>query len=456
VDFALRNEGTVDAINLVATLLAQTGVTQPAPAQQNYGNLLANGAPVSRPFSFKASGTVGQQLIANLLLADDSGPAGSVLFRFTIGGQASVSFTNSNLITIVDNSIASPYPSAISVQGIGGRITKVTATIRNLTHGFPDDIDMVLEGPSGQHVTLMSDAGGRDDVSGLNITFDGDSTNQLSDLGPLTSGTFSPTNYAGPGTADAFPTLTGSFTNSDLSLFNGTDPNGLWKLYIVDDTGRDDGRITNGWVLRIETTDPVSPAADLSVTAQSASSNPLNLGNNQTYVLRVHNYGPSAAQGVFLTETLSESLELLSSVVSQGTAGQGAGGSGSGGFQWNVGTLASGASATATLTARANAVGTVSTVVHASGSQKDMWPANNTITMTTTIIDVPVLSVARVGGQVVLSWMLPQGPFSVESTDTLSNPNWQLVSQNITVTGGRVSMSVNASSAQKFYRLRLE
>jgi subtilisin-like proprotein convertase family protein len=35
-------------------------------------------------------------------------------------------------------------------------------------------------------------------------------------------------------------------------VFTGTDPNGTWKLYVVDDAGIDSGRLLR-WALRIRT-----------------------------------------------------------------------------------------------------------------------------------------------------------------------------------------------------------
>ncbi len=43
----------------------------------------------------------------------------------------------------------SPYPSAITVSGMAGTLSKVTVTINNLSVDRPDDMVMVLVGPSG-------------------------------------------------------------------------------------------------------------------------------------------------------------------------------------------------------------------------------------------------------------------------------------------------------------------
>ena len=55
---------------------------------------------------------------------------------------------------------ASPYPSTITVAGVTGTITKVTVAFGNLSHTFPRDMDILLVGPMGHTVMLMSDVGG--------------------------------------------------------------------------------------------------------------------------------------------------------------------------------------------------------------------------------------------------------------------------------------------------------
>jgi hypothetical protein len=41
-----------------------------------------------------------------------------------------------------------------------------------------------------------------------------------------------------------------------LSVFNGVNPNGAWRLFVVDDAGADVGSIAGGWSLNIVTADP--------------------------------------------------------------------------------------------------------------------------------------------------------------------------------------------------------
>src|SRR5262249_1072776 len=87
--------------------------------------------------------------------------------------------TNLATITIADRSAtgpgkATPYPSTIVVSGLTGTVYKVTATLNNLSHGAAADLDVLLVGPKGQSVLLMSDAAAGFVVSGVSLTFDDD------------------------------------------------------------------------------------------------------------------------------------------------------------------------------------------------------------------------------------------------------------------------------------------
>ena len=78
------------------------------------------------------------------------------LFRFV---QAAT-FANGGTITIDDDTTATPYPSDIAVAGLSGVIDKVTVTLHDLAHDIPEDIDILLESPSGDTAIIMSDVGG--------------------------------------------------------------------------------------------------------------------------------------------------------------------------------------------------------------------------------------------------------------------------------------------------------
>jgi hypothetical protein len=79
-------------------------------------------------------------------------------------------FTNAAPIIGPDFGVAAPYPSSIEISGLTGTVVAVTATLRGLSHSSPDDLDVLLAGPAGQRVLLMSDAGGITPVTDLTVT----------------------------------------------------------------------------------------------------------------------------------------------------------------------------------------------------------------------------------------------------------------------------------------------
>ncbi len=168
--------------------------------------------------------------------------------------QCPVNFPNTAPITIFDNSQGFPYPSTVAVSGLAGTITKVTVDLNGVSHQYPDDIDIMLVGPNGQNTLLMSDAGGHQAFSNLNLSFDDAASVSLPDSTDIVSGTFKPTNYETALDGFQFPAPTPGPTVA-LSVFSNTDPNGTWSLYVRDDAQNSPtGIISNGWTLHIRTT----------------------------------------------------------------------------------------------------------------------------------------------------------------------------------------------------------
>ncbi|GHH98725.1 proprotein convertase P-domain-containing protein [Neobacillus kokaensis] len=162
-------------------------------------------------------------------------------------------FSNPELITINDAAAATPYPSTITVSGLAGTILKVTATVHGLTHTYLADLHLLLVGPNGQNVVLMDDVGnGNPGVVNATYTFDDDSPNVMTNTIP-TLDNYKPSNN---GLLDNLPAGAPQQPppyGTALSVFNGTDPNGTWSLYVSDDAGADVGTINNGWSLHIIT-----------------------------------------------------------------------------------------------------------------------------------------------------------------------------------------------------------
>lgn len=258
--FALKNGGVANTTNLVVTLLATNGVTSPS-GPQAYGVLVPGGSAVTQSFAFTASGTCGGTINPVLQLQDGAANLGTLTKALVLGAQISSSSvaTNSGSVDVPSTGKSgpgSPYPSTITVSGITGNVSKVTVTLVGVTHSFPDDIDALLVGPTGQKVMLMSDCGGDTDINGVTLTFDDAGPAALPDAATLSSGTFMPTDYD-PG-SDGFtaPAPAGPY-GTFLSVFNGLNPNGTWSLYLRDDTfwagTQNTGSIDQGWRLSITT-----------------------------------------------------------------------------------------------------------------------------------------------------------------------------------------------------------
>lgn len=184
------------------------------------------------------------------------------LLLFTVPGLRGDTFTfsNTNYLTINDSdnppTIATPYPSTITVSNLTGEvITNLTVTLNGFSHDFPSDVNILLVGPQGQTSLLMSDVGGQEDfpVTNLLITLDDNAAAPLPVLDSLFSGTFRPTASSMPLLFNFPPPAPANNSNAPtlLGVFNNTDPDGAWRLFVVDDSAGDAGYITNGWSLTV-------------------------------------------------------------------------------------------------------------------------------------------------------------------------------------------------------------
>jgi subtilisin-like proprotein convertase family protein len=252
VDFVLRNVGSANTTNVVATLLATGGVTSP-DGPHGYGALLAGGAAVTQSFTFAATGECGGMLTATLALEDNGMDLGVATFDFRLGGttETSQSKTNTTAITIVDNASASPYPGTIAISNLPGTVSKVTATLRGFTHTYPADVDILLVSPDGAAVSLMSELGGGTGVSGATLTFDDAAASIVGT--PVVSGTYLPSGSAYEMNAPAPAPPYGSA----MADFNGGNPNGVWKLYVLDAGEGDTGSIAQGWSITVTVAEPL-------------------------------------------------------------------------------------------------------------------------------------------------------------------------------------------------------
>ncbi|HZL42290.1 MAG TPA: S8 family serine peptidase, partial [Verrucomicrobiae bacterium] len=120
--FPMRNIGTLNTTNLVATLLQSNNVAFPsAPAM--YGALLAGGSSVTQAFSFTAGGTCGGSIQPVFQLQEGTTNLGTLSLPLTLGALivTTGNYSNATTITIPTNAPSntvgpsSPFPSSIIV-----------------------------------------------------------------------------------------------------------------------------------------------------------------------------------------------------------------------------------------------------------------------------------------------------------------------------------------------------
>jgi uncharacterized repeat protein (TIGR01451 family) len=386
VQFRLQNTGNIANTNLVVTLLPTGGVTSPS-GPQTYGLIqpigIPGGVPISKPFTFTASGTNGGTVLATLQLQDGPNTLPPITYTFPL--QNVSSFANTNYITIPSVGSATNYPSVINVTGITGTVGKVTATLFGLTHSFPHDVNALLVGPTGARTLLLSHAAGGSTANNVTVTFDDTAPTPLAASGSIVSGTWQPSAYP-PSPIFSNPAPAGPYSAA-LSSFNAQDPTGNWSLYILDDSAGDAGFVAGGWDLDFTVITPVNELAELGLSV-NATPSPVLSGDRLTYTFLITNAGPNTATGVTFTNPLPAGATLVSAVTSQGnlvTSGNVIIG--------NLASLNPKASATVTVVVRTGVAGQLTNSASVGAFQTDIRPVNNQATIVSTV-SVPTADLA--------------------------------------------------------------
>ena len=149
---------------------------------------------------------------------------------------------------------ATPYPATLNLAGVTGTITRLAVRLNGLAHTYRGDLDMLLVGPGGQRAMFLSDVGNSLDSSGTSLTITFEDGAPAPTAFQIGSGTFAPTDLE-PGDVMTAPAPAGPYTSA-LSVFNGTNPNGAWNLFIMDDAAGDVGTLTSFTLLMATTTGP--------------------------------------------------------------------------------------------------------------------------------------------------------------------------------------------------------
>ena len=190
-----------------------------------------------------------------------------------------------------------------------------------------------------------------------------------------------------PGDSDGFNMVNwAQAENYGLSAWVGT---AVWDV-IVDPRGG--FLFTNGnsdLVRRVGGQPGPGIAANLSITAR-VSPEVATVGTTLTYRLTVKNSGPATATASTLTVPLVPGAAILSASPAAGSCTIAA----SGPVSCDLGSLAPGAEAVVIVSARADALGTLTASFQVAAPETDPNPANNTATIAVEVVQAADLSVA--------------------------------------------------------------
>ncbi len=171
------------------------------------------------------------------------------------GSAGTPVFSNPNSIEMIlgtgSQQPGVPYPSTIKVGGLG-TVNKVTVTLHDWSHESGSEPVVVVQGPTGVAVSLYYHTTQSLPFDGATVTFDDDAPARIPEASPLATGTYLPSGWEGsfvpPPAPDGRPYQT------RLTAFDGTNPNGEWKLWVSDDIASSSrGGIDGGWSLDFDT-----------------------------------------------------------------------------------------------------------------------------------------------------------------------------------------------------------
>ena len=194
----------------------------------------------------------------------DGSPVGGYWKLYIVDDQTSDVHTISGW-TLKFVLATTPYANTIDVSGLPP-VSDVNVRLDAFNSDRPDDVHLLLVGPHGQQAYLMGDAGGTNEDTEVFLTFDDEAGGVLPDSTRINNGTYRPTLYGEPESFPApAPQVVGS---SSLSVFDGIDPDGQWKLFALDDQQGELMRI-GGWALELSWNDTVSPTGTVVVNGNA-------------------------------------------------------------------------------------------------------------------------------------------------------------------------------------------
>lgn len=199
----------------------------------------------------------------------------TVAFLASAASSQTLTFSNTNPITIPTSGTSSLFPSTIDVSGFTGvgTVTDITVQIFGFSHSFPEDIGVLVTGPvAGQKTILFNGAGGPTEVTNANLTFNDSAAATLQTNVPIVTGTYRPGHndypddpLSAPAPGVDYSTAFGPTPAPGISgtFIGASNPNGVYSLFVEDFVGGDGGSIAGGWAVTITFTPVPEPASVL-------------------------------------------------------------------------------------------------------------------------------------------------------------------------------------------------
>ena len=255
----------VPIANTLSSTVSGVTATLDGSTTVSYGAIAA-GTTVTKTFYYTIPPATpcGSLLSLPITGASAVGTLASTAFQLQVGTPTTQTFDFNNTATIQvpaspnTSGPASPYPATMAVSGVPGPLVGATVTLNDVTHSFVDDLDVLLQAPSGETMVVMSDVFGDTNPVAATVTLTDSAAGQAPNSGPLVTGDYLPTNRGASDTFDApapggpyaQPATAGSATLA--STFGGiASPNGTWNLWIDDDENDDSGSLATGWSLSL-------------------------------------------------------------------------------------------------------------------------------------------------------------------------------------------------------------
>jgi subtilase family serine protease len=230
---------------------------------------------------------------------------------------------------------------------------------------------------------------------------------------------------------------------TNLTVLNGANPNGLWLLFVQDDTAPFSGTNYNGWFVNLTTANPVGFAADNQLYVSTAANHQsyagttnvsLILGASWVTTLAVTNYGPSLSSNVFVADTLpiAPGVALVSSNLTRGSLL-----SYGDTLVWNLGNLATNAGGTLTLNFVANVTGLYTNSASVSAITPDPNPDDDSVSVVASVavltppVIVPHFTFGGGGGGFQLSVTGVGASTVIEASTNLVAGGWVPVFTNV-------------------------